>query len=96
MVSKSQYGDKEVRACKAVLLELVHLLGEIKDEMVIIGGWVPTFLFPQPDEPQAKRLFNHAIFNPAVFNTREPHVGSLDIDVALDFQRFLMTLIRQS
>ncbi|MBI5026516.1 MAG: hypothetical protein HZC12_07300 [Nitrospirae bacterium] len=66
MVSKSQYGDKEIKACKAVLLELVHLLGEIKDEMVIIGGWAPTFLFPQSDDP---------------------HVGSLDIDVALDFSK---------
>src|SRR3989337_1496559 len=47
MVSISQYGEREVKACKAVLLELVHLLGEIKDEMVIIGGWVPTFLLPQ-------------------------------------------------
>lgn len=66
MVSKSQYGEKEVKACKAVLLELVHLLGEIKNEMVIIGGWTPTFLFPQSDDP---------------------HVGSLDIDVALDFSK---------
>jgi len=66
MVSKSQYGEKEVNACKAVLLELVHLLGEIKDEMVIIGGWTPTFLLPQSDDP---------------------HVGSLDIDVALDFSK---------
>lgn len=66
MVSKSQYGDKEIRACKAVLLELVHLLGEIKDEMVIIGGWTPAFLFQQSDDP---------------------HVGSLDIDVALDFSK---------
>ncbi len=66
MVGKSQYGDKEVKACKSVLLELVHLLGEIKDEMVIIGGWAPTFLFPQSDDP---------------------HVGSLDIDVALNFSK---------
>lgn len=66
MVSKSQYGEREVKACKAVLLELVHLLGEIKDEMVIIGGWTPTFLFPQSDDP---------------------HIGSLDIDVALDFSK---------
>ncbi len=66
MVTKSQYGDKEVRACKAVLLELVHLLGEIKDKMVIIGGWTPTFLFPRTDDP---------------------HVGSLDIDIALDFSK---------
>jgi hypothetical protein len=66
MVSKSQYGEREVKACKSVLLELVHLLGEIKDEMVIIGGWTPTFLFPQSDDP---------------------HVGSLDIDVALNFSK---------
>jgi hypothetical protein len=37
MVSKSQYNEKEVNACKSVLLELVHLLGELKDEMVIIS-----------------------------------------------------------
>jgi hypothetical protein len=66
MVSKSQYGEREVNACKSVLLELVHLLGEIKDEIVIIGGWTPAFLLPQSDIP---------------------HVGSLDIDVALNFSR---------
>lgn len=66
MVSKSQYGEREVNACKAVLLELVHLLGELKDDMVIIGGWIPTFLLPQ-------------------FN--DPHVGTLDIDVALNFPK---------
>ncbi len=66
MVSKSQYADKEVKACRSVLLELVHLLGEIKDEIVIIGGWTPAFLFPQLDDP---------------------HVGSLDIDIALNFSK---------
>ncbi len=66
MVSRSQYGEIEVNACKAVLLELVHLLGEIKDEMVIIGGWTPTFLLPQ---------------------SNEPHIGSLDIDLALNFSK---------
>jgi hypothetical protein len=66
MVSKSQYGEREVNACKSVLIELVHLLGEIKDEMVIIGGWTPTFLLPQSEEP---------------------HIGSLDIDVALNFSK---------
>ena len=66
MVSKSQYGELEVSACKAVLLELVHLLGKLKDNIVIIGGWSPTFLLPQ---------------------SSEPHIGSLDIDVALNFAR---------
>ncbi|MEC4685087.1 MAG: hypothetical protein VST71_05070 [Nitrospirota bacterium] len=66
MVSISDYGNREVNACKAVILELVHLLGEIKDEMVIIGGWTPSFLLPHADDP---------------------HVGSLDIDLALDFSK---------
>jgi len=64
MVSISNYGEREVTACKSVLLELVHLLRGIEDHMVIIGGWTPTFLLPQSDDP---------------------HVGSLDIDVALNF-----------
>jgi hypothetical protein len=85
MVSKSQYGEREVNACKSVLLELVHLMGELKDEMVIIGGWTPSFLFPKAREPQAKAMLDPAIFTPAVFDTDEPHIGSLDIDVALNF-----------
>jgi hypothetical protein len=65
MVSKSDYAPEEVQACKKVLVELIHIFGEIKDEMVIIGGWTPALLFPQSDDP---------------------HIGSLDIDVALDFR----------
>ncbi len=28
------------------MLELVRLLGEYRDDMVIIGGWVPELLLP--------------------------------------------------
>jgi hypothetical protein len=66
MVSKRDYAPEEVQACRKVLVELIHIFGEIKDEMVIIGGWTPALLFPQSDEP---------------------HIGSLDIDLALDFRR---------
>lgn len=66
MVSRSDYGIKEVNACKSVLLELVHLLMELKDHIVVIGGWIPTFLFPQSEDP---------------------HVGSLDIDLAMNFSK---------
>ena len=47
MVSKSDYTPEEVQACKAVLVEFIHIFGEIKDEMVIIGGWTPTLLLPE-------------------------------------------------
>lgn len=66
MVSKSDYGNREVKACKAVIIELLHIFGEIRDEIVIIGGWTPSFLFPQSEEP---------------------HIGSLDVDIALNFSK---------
>lgn len=65
MVTSSDYGEREVGACRSVLVELVHILGGFRDHMVLIGGWVPALLFS---------------------GVEEPHVGSLDIDVALDFR----------
>ena len=66
MVNKSDYEGREIEACRKVLVEIIHLLGEFKDDIVLIGGWIPTFLIPQSDEP---------------------HVGSLDIDLAFDFTK---------
>ncbi len=45
--TKSDYPADEVEAAKSVLIELVHLLGEYRDDMVVIGGWVPPLLFPE-------------------------------------------------
>jgi len=64
-VTRSEYGERDVRACFSVLLEIVRALGEHRDHMVLVGGWVPRFLFSAASEP---------------------HVGSLDIDLALDFR----------
>jgi len=50
MVNKSQYGEREVKACKSVLLELAHLLGEIKDEVVI-----KRTTFPVLQESEGRR-----------------------------------------
>lgn len=64
--SRSEYNDPLIAAAHSVLLELVRLLGEYRDHIVIVGGWVPTLLFP---------------------NSAVPHVGSIDVDVALDHRR---------
>jgi hypothetical protein len=40
-----------VVAARSVLLELVRLLGEYRDDMVIVGGWVPEFLLPNASIP---------------------------------------------
>jgi len=63
MVTRRDYTAEAVEAAKSVLIELMHLLGEYRDDIVLIGGWVPELLLPQ--EPR-------------------PHVGSMDIDLALN------------
>jgi hypothetical protein len=63
MVTRRDYTAEAVEAAKSVLIELMHLLSEYRDEIVLIGGWVPELLHPQ--EPRR-------------------HVGSMDIDLALN------------
>ena len=63
MVTRQDYEQREVEACRSVLIELIHLLGEFKDALVLVGGWVPPLLYRE--------------------SARE-HVGSMDIDLALD------------
>jgi len=63
MVTRRDYTAEAMEAAKSVVIELTHLLGEYRDNIVLIGGWVPELLIPQ--EPR-------------------PHVGSMDIDLALN------------
>lgn len=42
----ADYPPDAVRAAKSVLVELVHILGEYRDDMVVVGGWVPSLLMP--------------------------------------------------
>ena len=66
MVTRKDYTAEAAEACKAVLIELVHLMGGFRDHMVVVGGWVPALLLPE---------------------ATEPHAGTLDIDLALDFRQ---------
>lgn len=45
MGTTSEYGTREIEAAKSVLVELMQILGEYREQMVLIGGWVPYFLF---------------------------------------------------
>lgn len=66
MVTRRDYAPEVVEACKSVLMELVHVMGEFRDHVVVAGGWVPGLLFRR---------------------ATEPHVGTLDIDLAVDFPK---------
>lgn len=50
MVTKRDYTAEGVEAARSVLVELVHLLGEYKDDIVLIGGWVPELSLPHQSE----------------------------------------------
>jgi hypothetical protein len=47
MVTRSDYPKNEVEACLSVLVEFMTLLGEFKDSIVLVGGWVPYFLIEE-------------------------------------------------
>jgi len=66
VVTKYDYTKSEVNACLSVLVELMTILGEYRDSIVLVGGWIPYFLLG---------------------DSGNEHVGSLDIDIALDFQK---------
>ena len=48
MVTKRDYNADQVAAARSVLLELMLALGEYRDDLVLVGGWTPVFLIPQP------------------------------------------------
>ena len=50
MVTKLDYGKNAVEASYSVMVELIHILGEFKDSIVIIGGSVPPLLFPHAEK----------------------------------------------
>ncbi len=64
-VNARDYNRELVDAAYSVLLELVNVLGEYRDGMAVVGGWVPELM---------------------IQNKSEPHVGSLDVDIALDHE----------
>ena len=50
MVNRRDYTAEAVEACKSVLLELLRVLGEFRDQVVLVGGWVPGLLLRDAPE----------------------------------------------
>jgi hypothetical protein len=46
-VTFRDYSGDQVEAARSVLLELMRLLGEYRDDIVVVGGWVPQLILPQ-------------------------------------------------
>jgi len=43
--TRTEYSEQATKAAHMVMLELVRILGEYKDDIVLVGGWVPELLF---------------------------------------------------
>jgi len=46
MVSRRDYNAEMVAAARSVLIEVSNLLGAFRDQIVVVGGWVPELLLP--------------------------------------------------
>ena len=51
MVTRTDYNQIAVNAAYSVLIEIARVLGEYRDSIVLIGGWVPQILFQNEGEP---------------------------------------------
>ena len=45
------WSDPAVRASYSVIVELASVLGQYRDHLVLVGGWVPPLLLPDATEP---------------------------------------------
>jgi len=53
---RRDYAAEKVEAARSVLIELTHLLGEYRDDIVLIGGWVPEILLSDKNKPHVGSL----------------------------------------
>ena len=56
MVTKYDYSKSEVNACLSVLIELMTILGEYRDSIVLVGGWIPYFLLENSRNEHVKEM----------------------------------------
>ncbi len=61
------YTPAAAQVVRAASLYLATKLGDLRDELVIVGGLVPSLLVPQTDSPTGRPL----------------HVGTMDVDLGL-------------
>jgi len=50
VVTRKDYNQISVKAAYSVLIEVARIIGEYRDNIVFIGGWVPQLLFQNETE----------------------------------------------
>ena len=60
------YSEGQKKAAHRILIEVVNILNDYREDFLIIGGWVPDLLFPGKDHIgsiDVDILLNHIKFN---------------------------------
>ena len=47
----NEYDDASVQAARSAIIELMTVLGEYREEIVLVGGWVPFLAIDAPQDP---------------------------------------------
>lgn len=71
MADIRSYDSRIVEISKSILLDVFALLKEYKNNLVLVGGWVPYFLLGRYKTE----------------DTKFQHIGSIDIDIAIDHKK---------
>ncbi len=61
---QDDYPQRDVEAARRVMTELWQVLGEYRDAMVLIGGWVPELLLPTAIPPHTGSLDVDVLLDP--------------------------------
>jgi hypothetical protein len=78
-VNRTNYSQLATEAAKTVMLEIVRILGEYKDQMAIVGGWVPELLMAHADPKHVGSIdvdiaLNHHLIDNDVYRSISEHL----------------------
>ena len=63
MGTQSDYVRDETKICLSALLELMTILGEYREHIAIVGGWVPYFLMQDAQQEHTGSLDIDIVFD---------------------------------
>lgn len=70
--NSADYSEGQKRAAHRILVELVNLFNEYRDDTRIVGGWVPDLMFPEQDHVgsvDVDVLINHLTLKDSGYQT---------------------------
>ncbi len=101
----SDYKPEQLKACESVILELHRILGTYWENIVIVGGWVPSLLANNQDDPHQGTVdvdlaLNHLLIPEEAYATIHAmlvkHDYKQNTDKAKQFQYFRTFQLRGS